>query len=48
VIVSGEVVMTLLLNSPAKTTPAFRRKKTTNDRLRSILIIIWTEAAKAN
>jgi hypothetical protein len=48
VIVSGEVVMTLLWNAPAKTTPAFRRKKTTNDRRRCILIVIWTKAAKAN
>jgi hypothetical protein len=44
VIVSGEVVMTLLLNAPAKTKPGFRRKKTANHQLRCILFVICSDA----
>jgi hypothetical protein len=48
VIVSGEDVMILLLNPPAKTKPAFRRKKATNHRRRCILIVICPNAPRAN
>src|SRR4029077_11990989 len=46
VIVGGEDVMILLLNPPAKTRPAFTRKKATKHRLRYILIVICAAALR--